>query len=60
VIHLLTGWNERLVLIGATLALIAFVLLCRFQWIERVFGLSGLLMIVLPFPQWSSTQIGAT
>ena len=35
VIHLLTGWNERLVLIGTALALIAFMFLCRFQWIER-------------------------
>ena len=46
VIHLLTGWNERLALIGATIVLIAFVLISRFQWIERTFGLSGLLMIV--------------
>lgn len=64
VIHLLTGWNERLVLIGATLALIAFVLLCRFQWIERIFGLSGLLMIVFAVsavvlhPDWGNVAWG--
>lgn len=46
VIHLLTGWNDRLALVGATIALIAIVFLSRFQWIERVFGFSGLLMIV--------------
>jgi manganese transport protein len=60
VIHLLTGWNERLVLIGTALILIALVLLCRFQWIERLFGLSGLLMIVFAVsavvlhPDWSN------
>jgi manganese transport protein len=46
VIHLLTGWNERLVLVATTLALIGFVFVARFQWIERTFGLSGLLMVV--------------
>ena len=46
VIHLLTGWPEKPVLIGAALALGGMVYLLRFQWIERVFGLSGLLMIV--------------
>jgi manganese transport protein len=46
VLHLLTGWPEKVVLIGATLAFAAMVLLCRFQWIERTLGLSGLMMIV--------------
>jgi Mn2+/Fe2+ NRAMP family transporter len=45
VLHLLVGWPERIVLIGSTLFLAGLVLLCRFQWIERIFGLSGLLMI---------------
>jgi manganese transport protein len=64
VIHLLTGWNERLVLIGTTLILVALVLLCRFQWIERLFGLSGLLMIVFAFsavvlhPDWANVARG--
>jgi len=64
VVHLLTGWNEHLVLVGTTLALIAIVLLCRFQWIERVFGLSGLLMIVFAVsavalhPDWGSVARG--
>ena len=64
VVHLLTGWNEHLVLIGTTLALIAIVLFSRFQWIERVFGLSGLLMIVFAVsavvlhPDWGSVARG--
>lgn len=45
-IHLLTGWPERLVLIGSSVVLGLIVFLLRFQWIERLFGLSGLLMIV--------------
>jgi manganese transport protein len=64
VIHLLTGWNERLVLVGTALVLIGLVLLCRFQWIERLFGLSGLLMIVFAVsaivlrPDWSEMARG--
>ncbi|MES2220165.1 MAG: divalent metal cation transporter [Acidobacteriota bacterium] len=64
VIHLLTGWNEHRVLIGTTLVLIALVFLCRFQWIERVFGLSGLLMIVFAVsavvlhPDWGNVARG--
>src|SRR5205085_2874703 len=46
VLHLITGWPEKRLLIGATLALAAMVLLFRFQWIERTLGLSGLMMIV--------------
>ncbi len=45
-LHLLTGWPERVVLIGSCLALAAIIYLSSFQWIERSFGLSGLLMIV--------------
>jgi Mn2+/Fe2+ NRAMP family transporter len=64
VIRLLTGWNEHLVLIGTTLILIALVFLCRFQWIERSFGLSGLLMIVFAVsavvlhPDWGNVVRG--
>src|SRR3569833_1923146 len=64
VIHLLTGWNERLALIGATIILSVLVLLCRFQWIERIFGLSGLLMVVFAasavvlHPDWSQLAQG--
>lgn len=46
VLHLLTGWSERILLLAATLSLAGLILLLRFQWIERTFGLSGLLMVV--------------
>jgi Mn2+/Fe2+ NRAMP family transporter len=45
-LHLLTGWPEKVLLFAATLALGLIVFLLNFQWIERSFGLSGLLMIV--------------
>src|SRR5438067_13463104 len=34
-LHLLTGWPEKAVLIGVTLAIAAIIYLFRFQWIER-------------------------
>src|SRR3954464_13865361 len=43
-LHLLTGWPETLLLIGAALVLGLVVFLLRFEWIERTFGLTGLLM----------------
>jgi Mn2+/Fe2+ NRAMP family transporter len=46
ILHLLTGWAQTMLLIVATLFIVAIVLLVQFEWIERVFGLSGLLMIV--------------
>ena len=46
VLHLLTGWPEKVLLVGATVAFAIMVLLFRFQWIERTLGLSGLMMIV--------------
>ena len=45
-LHLLTGWPEKPLLIATTLTLGMIVFLFRFQWIERTFGFSGLLMIV--------------
>jgi Mn2+/Fe2+ NRAMP family transporter len=64
VIHLLTGWPEKLVLIGSALVLGGMVYLLRFQWIERIFGLSGLLMIVFAVsaivmhPDWNGLARG--
>jgi manganese transport protein len=46
ILHLLTGWPEKPLLIGSCIAITAIVHLSRFEWIERIFGLSGLLMIV--------------
>jgi manganese transport protein len=64
VFHLLTGWPERVVLIGSAVILGSAVYLLRFQWIERVFGLSGLLMIafavsaIAMHPDWSQLVHG--
>ena len=52
VIHLLTGMNERVALVLGTIVLGALVWLLHFQWIERTFGLSGLLMIVFAVAAW--------
>lgn len=58
VIHLLTGWPEKLTLAGVGLVLPLLVHFSKFQWIERVFGLAGLLMITFAFsamvlhPDW--------
>jgi len=46
VLHLLTGWPEKAVLVGSALLLATIVFLFQFEWIERTFGLSGLLMVV--------------
>lgn len=52
VLHLLTGWNERLMIILGALALGAVVWVLKFKWIERTFGLWGLLMIVFAVAAW--------
>lgn len=64
VLHLLTGAPERLMLLAATCLLGVLVLLLRFQWIERTFGLTGLGMIVFAVsaillrPDWSGMARG--
>ena len=64
VLRLLTGWPEKLLLIGITLAFGAMVFLFRFQWIERTLGLSGLMMIVFAVsavvlhPDWNQMRRG--
>jgi Mn2+/Fe2+ NRAMP family transporter len=64
VLHLLTGWPQKLLLIAATFAFVLIVFLLRFQWIERTFGLSGLLMIVFAasavalHPDWNQLAAG--
>ena len=60
VIRVLTGWPERAALLGIGLLLPLFVYVSKFQWIERTFGLSGLLMIVFAIsavvlhPDWKA------
>lgn len=64
VIHLLTGWPERAALLGIGFLLPLFVYVSKFQWIERAFGLSGLLMIVFVVsavaihPDWQAVTAG--
>jgi len=64
ILHLLTGWPEKVLLVGAALTLSSMVLLLRFEWIERTFGLSGLLMIVFAcsavalHPNWKQLAHG--
>jgi manganese transport protein len=64
VVHLLTGWPEKLILIGTTIVFGAMILLFRFQWIERTLGLSGLMMIVFAVsavvlhPDWNQLMRG--
>lgn len=62
--HLLTGWPEKFALIGSGIVLGAIVFLFRFQWIERTFGLWGLVMIVFAVsavalhPDWNQVARG--
>lgn len=64
VLHLLTGWPEKVLLVGTAIAFAAMVFLLRFQWIERTLGLSGLMMIVFAVsavavhPNWSQLAHG--
>jgi Mn2+/Fe2+ NRAMP family transporter len=64
VLHLLTGWPEKPLLAGTTVVFAVIVLLFRFQWIERTFGLSGLVMSVFALsalalrPYWSAVGQG--
>jgi manganese transport protein len=64
VLHLLTGWPEKILLVGAALGLGVVVFLLQFDWIERVFGISGLLMIVFAVaavvlrPDWNQLAHG--
>ena len=63
-LHLLTGWPEKLLLIGTALVLGLIVFLFRFQWIETAFGLAGLMMIVFAVaavalhPDWAQLARG--
>jgi manganese transport protein len=45
VLQLLTGWPYRLLAVLSTLSFAAVVWVLPFKWIERVFGLLGLLML---------------
>jgi manganese transport protein len=63
-IRLLTGWPEKLILIGSVFVIGGLIYVLKFQWIERIFGLTGLLMIVFAVsavalqPDWSALGRG--
>ncbi len=52
ILHLLTGWPEKLLLAGVALAFGFIVALLRFEWIERIFGLAGVAMVVAAVSAW--------
>ena len=58
VLRLLTGWPEKLLLVGLPWLLARWCFLFRFQWIERTFGLSGLMMIVFAVSAVSFIRTG--
>src|SRR4051812_48622411 len=63
-LRLLTGWPERLLLLLVVVFLIVATGVLKFQWIERIFGLSGLAMIVFAIsavalhPNWHQAAAG--
>src|ERR1041385_8152891 len=63
-LHLLTGWPEKPLLAGAVLTLGSIVVISRFEWVERIFGLAGVTMIVaavsavLMHPDWKALGAG--
>jgi manganese transport protein len=64
VLHLLTGWPEKPLLVIAAFTLVLVVTVLKFQWIELTFGLSGLMMIVFAVsavalhPDWEQMARG--
>jgi Mn2+/Fe2+ NRAMP family transporter len=46
VLHLLTGWSGKLLCVAFTVIVGASIALLQFKWIERIYGLAGLAMIV--------------
>lgn len=64
ILRLLSGWPYRLLIVAAFVALLVIVWFFSFKWIERFFGLLGLLMIVFIAaaaalgPDWSQVALG--
>ncbi|HVW12092.1 MAG TPA: divalent metal cation transporter, partial [Bryobacteraceae bacterium] len=64
VLHLLTGWPGKLLVIGVTALIGISIGLLRFQWIERIYGLAGLAMLVFAaaavslHPDWHAVARG--
>src|SRR5438045_3096824 len=53
-LHLMTEWNQAYCIVLASIAIAVIVAVSRFQWIERTFGLTGLLMIVFALSAWKT------
>jgi manganese transport protein len=64
ILRLLMNYSQRLMVIVAVLALVAIVDVLKFKWIERTFGIVGLLMLVFVYiawkfnPDWSAATHG--
>src|SRR3954470_14304107 len=64
VLRLLTGFSYGWMLLASTAFLIATVWVIRFKWLERIFGLAGLLMLIYFFsavraaPVWRDVAQG--
>jgi len=62
--QLLSGWPYRALLLAALVFFVVVVWSTPFEWIERIFGLGGLLMIVFMVlavrlePDWASVAAG--
>jgi manganese transport protein len=62
--QLLSGWSYRWLILGAFLLLLLSIWVLSFQWIERVYGLLGLLMVVFLLtafymrPDWGQVAWG--
>jgi hypothetical protein len=50
--HLLTGWPEKPLLTAVALAFGFLVAVLRFEWIERIFGLAGVTMVIAAVSAW--------
>lgn len=64
VLHLAMGWSERASLTAAVIVLGLLIWLMKLQWIERVLGLAGMMMVVFAVsayvlqPDWSQLASG--
>ena len=62
--QLLSGWPYRLLILAAFLFLLLAMWFLPFKWIERIFGLLGLMMVVFVVaawklePDWSAVAAG--
>jgi Mn2+/Fe2+ NRAMP family transporter len=64
IVRFLTGWPEKVALLASAAVLAATIAALKFKWIERVFGLGGLTMVVfgvsavLLHPDWKAVAHG--